>query len=301
MEQYTFKSEYYQNKYKPIKNEIQKIKFVINLEPKRNDKFNSKENTIWLSLYTLEQFIRLYRFQNITNLLMRATFLMDDYISLIENKKKRKKRKDALIDFIYQQPFYDLSVIDGKAHIQWTIDYIIENPPECYEIDGMRIVFQHQMAYWHMARFDENVRKKFLNKAKSTLLKCIDIYSYKKIKEFLVSNKAAKDLWAKVICADFFACDMNIEKRNTPQAKKYIYFAIALYFTLLKIEEFRKVNGFKLDIHYPPAAIREMTVLHMLANEYGIPLEAYFQYIAGAWFFTSTFFDSIIQDIKDGI
>lgn len=288
--QVTFKQYYYQEKYSPIRREVDKINIYIVLEPIFNAWYEPEENAINLSLYLLTIFLRLYDFQDLAKTLrnMDSTDI-HMFREYLDNEHNRKQRLTEFKTLLSQTPKYEFKTIDGELHLFWLDwdDYELKYTDQCV-MDGMSLIYRHEMVHWHMRRFKATVRKQYIKEAIDMLSFCIREYSFADIEEFLSVKTNAAEAWAEEICADFLAFNMTLELNDSLQKQRDIYLAIAYYYAALRVNELvqnDRLNSnqrLKLNESHPPAAFRELTVMHWLAKDMGVPFMEYIFTMAGA-------------------
>lgn len=308
--QLMFKQDYYQEKYIPIRKEMDKINVYIVLEPVFNAWYDSEENTINFPLYLLNVFKRLYDFQDLEKTIRNIDFIdLDTFQEPINNECNRKQRLLQFKTLLSQLPKYEFKMINGEWHLLWfdALDYKFK----CDDTSAMiaiSLINGHEMVHWHMRKFKVSVREQYIKEAIDMLLFYIREYSSVDIQEFLFGKPDIVEAWAEEICADYFAITMSLQLNDGIQKQRDVYLAIAYYYAALRVDELvqndrlNNNQGLKLNESHPPAAVRELTIMHWLAKDMEMPFIEYILTVAGAWFYVSSFFDETIMDlIKGGI
>lgn len=307
--QVTFKQDYYQEKYSPIQKEIEKITIYIVLEPIFNAWHDPEKNTINLSLYLLNIFMRLYDFQDLAKAIRNRELTdIDTFYADIYNEHNRKQRLSEFKTILSETPKYEFKTVNDEFHLLWLNwnDYEFKYDDRCV-MDSITLIYRHEMMHWHMRRFKESVRKQYIKEATDMLFFCVREYSFADIKKFLSVKTNAVEAWAEEICADFFAFHMTLVLNDSVQKQRDIYLAIAYYYASLHVEELiqndalNNSQGIKLNESHPPAAVRQLTLMHWLAKDMGMPFEQYMLTSAGAWLHVSIVFNTTITDLMEGI
>lgn len=304
-----FKQDYYQKKYYPIQKEIDKINIYIICEPVFNAWYDLEKNSINLSLYLLNIFIRLYNFQNLARGLRTIdTMNLDKFKDHIFNVHSRKRRLSEFKILLAETPKYEIKEIKGELHLLWfdQNNYEFEYNGQCVE-HGISLVYCHEMMHWHINRFKKEIRDQFIEEAKKMLFFCISEYSFFDIQKFLSIKPDAVEAWAEEICADFIAFDMAFASDNNIKKQKDTYLAIAYYYVALRVNELvendvlNRNEGLKLNESHPPAAVRELTVMHWRAKVAEMSYIEYMLKMAGPWLYIYSIFDATITDLLEEI
>ena len=296
-----FSPEYYEIQYLPIENEAKKINLNIVGMPVNNAWYDIKDNTINISVYTIEQTLKLYNFTKVELLeKIGDSICLDDYVAILNNSELRKKGNNFWKNYwkkecrIYEDE-------NGIFHLEWSLEQIFKYYNKKNMLQGFELIFRHEMIHWNVKHFKKEVKEKRIKKIREKMFYIIDKLGFGKTFEYLQKYKMAIDLWCEEIYADIIAIDMSLsecEKTNQKSENiKKVFIATAVYYTLLRAEEVRNINTIMVQSTHPPTLVREATVFCLLAETNKMSVEKFAVQVAGAWTMIREIYEMIFRDI----
>lgn len=298
LNQVYFDRDYYEEKYCPIEDELSKINFNIIALPVNNAWYDMENNTINISVYMLEMFIKLYSFEETEIKVNEKDIIsLDALETLLNDPELRMMRRKAFKK--YWKKNSKIIVDERKTiHLQWRIEYILNHFDDRRMIQGLEIVFRHEMAHWHIKRIKKNVREKEMCEIEEKLIYVIREQGFYQSYDYLSTHPETIVLWCEEIYADLIAIDMSHHICDGQLSEqKDMFIAIAMYYTLLRAEEVKNIKTITIQKTHPPTLLRERTVFFLLAETNKSSVLEYAIYTAGAWMAIRSVFETIFDDI----
>ncbi|MDF2926530.1 MAG: hypothetical protein K0R57_5444 [Paenibacillaceae bacterium] len=300
----TYVDSKYEASYLPIKNEIKKMEYIIGFHPEIRAWEHSSTNTIFINIYILASLSILSTFRDLINILRSNDSIDLEIVMKYFTDEHLSKEGIREIDQILQK-WRQYSVQKNRKGITliWSSNLFDADGDFPYTLTTAKLIFHHEMAHWHLSKFNKETRDFFIGNARNELLVYIDSLRtsneelYHMLKMYLSDDILVK--WAEEIAADMMSFHSLFNRCATTAERRDVFISIGLFYSLMKMQElhFNKKTITLSDSH-PPVLIRERAVRQIFAGSYEMTEEEFNFRMAGAWFFYSTYVDIIVDDYR---
>lgn len=296
-----FPRHYYRPEYWPILKEREKLTFKIINEPANTAWYDLSDDTICISLYLLGTFSALYAYQDLAPKTLNAEFMIvDRFLNFLKDESARQARASELERIIFHDPIVSCTRGEKQTKISWSHGELLQNFRDDQILNGLRLIFQHEMAHWHMQKFCDETKKALEEEVRSCMMSCISSdYRQDDIVEYLDQNPWVIERWTSEISADYLSCIVNLERAKKNGLLKNMFIAIGMYFAVLKMEEVKQYRFLHLRESHPPAVFRELVVMHLLAHNYGMSFDDFIEKMAMSWMLISVVLEQACTDVLE--
>ncbi|MCL2703339.1 MAG: hypothetical protein FWE91_07025 [Defluviitaleaceae bacterium] len=284
-----YKPEKYDPRYLPIENHLDKIMFMIGFEPKVEAQFDFSSKTVKISLFILSIFTSLSVFEGLIDILVNNNSMQLDAVLDLFTQKHVTEQSAAEIDKMFEKwKQYSIQLKEeNKLTMTWDLSIVNDTEHSSIVFTAIRLIFHHEMAHWHLSRFNEKTRMFYFRLAKNALLNYIqseEMPIRNDMKGFLTEEVIA--CWVEEIAADTMSlASLTNRHKHSAAWRRDVYIAIGLYYALLRTQEaYVGKGGILLSKTHPPVSIREEIVLRLLAQSVNMSVSEFIATQAGAWF-----------------
>lgn len=292
----TYSEERYEAKYLPISDQLDKLHFVISAYPAVRANVSLSDNTVRISLYILALFNSLGTFRELIDI-FKSNYRMnfDEISGYFSDTQKSAEAVREMDQLVRRWNSYSFFMEDGAVKSKWNFKEAIDIDSDyIYSLNGIKLILHHELAHWHLFRFNEKSKNLFIGSAATEML---DYVKTKYPNDIGLANHLTEHMvleWAEEIAADTMSISSVLNYCTTQVEMRDVFIAIGLFYSLLDVQEYL-TDGNKLGSH-PPVTLRESVVVQLLAKARDMSAAEFIAYMAGTWYVYRTVFGIVIEN-----
>lgn len=300
----TYKDSKYKPEFLPISDEMDKIKYVIGTEPQLQAWSDASANVIGINLFTLAVFSNLSLFREVFKVLDASNSIEIDRLKAFFDTvgSKSEETMNELLNLYGLFEKFSIQKSGNGYQMIWNLGLFGSGENIEYAYTLLQLVYQHEMAHWHLGKFNDETRMQYIGRALKELMDYLETYKdnpdvYDSLHAFLDGEVQYR--WAEEIAADIMSYINVMSKCTSPADRKNTCVSIAIYYALMRLQEFH-YNGsasIVLSDTHPPVYIRERVVERLAAKEYNNDITSFEATNGGAWFIVQSFFNRVLENM----
>lgn len=299
----TYKDSKYKPEFLPISDEMDKIKYVIGAKPQLQAWSDASANVIGINLFTLAVFSNLSLFKEVFQVLDASNSIEIDRLKAFLDTagSKSEETMNELRNLYGLFDKYSIKKTGNGYQMLWNIGLFGSGENMEYVDTLLQLVYQHEMAHWHLGKFNDETRMQYIGRALKELMDYLEAYKdnpdvYDSLHTFLDGEVPYR--WAEEIAADIMSYINVMSLCTSPAERKNTCVSIAIYYAIMRLQEFHNHGSASIvlsDTH-PPVYIRERVVECLAAKEYHNDLISFEATNGGAWFIVQSFFNGVLEN-----